>query len=314
MINFITLCLSVLMAATLLPQAQTQDQAPDQAQTQQAPFANVEIQTIQVDEGLYMLMGYGGNIGISSGEDGIFMIDDQFAPLTPKILAAIAKISPKPVKFLINTHWHADHTGGNMDHGKNGTIIVAHDNVYKRLTTDQFVQAFNLNVPASPKIALPVVSFSDTATFHMNGLHIQARHYAHAHTDGDSIIFFKNINAVHMGDIFWNGLYPLIDSGTGGSIYGMIDATAKVLKRVDEKTKIIPGHGPLANKDDLQNFHDMLVTVVEKVTPLAKKGLSLKEATAQDPLKELNATWGNGILKPDHFLSVIYQTIVDHNS
>ncbi|MBL4800468.1 MAG: MBL fold metallo-hydrolase [Emcibacter sp.] len=278
----------------------------------QDQFAGIEIKTIKVSEGIYMLEGSGGNIGIATGEDGIFMIDDQYSPLTPKILAAISKISDKPIKFLINTHWHFDHTGGNENLGNMDVVILAHDNVYKRLSAGQLMKDFDKQVPASPKVALPVVSFNDQVTFHLNDLHIQARHFAHAHTDGDSILFFKNKNVIHTGDIFFNGFYPYIDSGSGGSIYGMIDATATLLKLVDDTTKIIPGHGPLANKQDLQTFHDMLVQVVDNVTPLTRQGLSLEEATKRDPLKKLNKKWGNGFLKPDMFLSIIYQTIADH--
>lgn len=275
-------------------------------------FAKIEIKTTKVSDGIYMLEGSGGNIGIASGEDGIFMIDDQYSPLTPKILAAIKKISPKPIKFMINTHWHFDHTGGNENLGNIDVIIVAHDNVYQRLSTDQFIKAFDKQIPASPKVALPVVSFNDEVTFHLNDQHIQARHFAHAHTDGDSILFFKDKNVIHMGDIFFNGFYPFIDTSSGGSIYGVIDAATAILTQIDDKTKIIPGHGPLANKQDLQNYHDMLVQVVGAVTPLTRQGLSLEEATKRNPLKELNAKWGGGFLKPDMFLGIIYQTIADH--
>lgn len=299
MIRFISLTISIFIGLTSLLPAQN--------------FDEVEIKTIKVADGVYMLQGVGGNIGLSSGEDGIFMIDDQFSPLTPKILAAINAISPKPIRFLINTHWHYDHTGGNENLGNMGVVIVAHDNVYKRLSTDQFMKDFNKAVPASPKAALPVVSFNDEVTFHLNDQHIQARHFANAHTDGDSVIFFKGRNIIHTGDIFFNGFYPYIDSGAGGSIYGMIDTTAIILNMTDDKSKIMPGHGPLANKQDLQNFHDMLKQVVSAVTPLARQGLSLEDATKLDPLKDLNEKWGNGFLKPDNFLATIYQTIVERN-
>ncbi len=299
MIRVFTFCLSLFIGLTALSSAQD--------------FSKVEIKTIPVGDGIYMLQGAGGNIGISAGEDGVFMIDDQFSPLTPKILSAIANISKEPIKFMINTHWHFDHTGGNENLGKMGVIIVAHDNVYERLSTDQFIKAFKREVPATPKDGLPVVSFNDEVTFHMNGLHIKAQHVKNAHTDGDSIIIFKDKNIIHMGDTFFNGFYPFIDTGSGGSIYGMIDVAATLLTQVDDKSKIIPGHGPLANKQDLQNYHDMLVQAVNAVRPLTKKGLSLEEAIKLDPLKDLNEKWGGGFLKPDQFLGIIYQTIADHN-
>lgn len=298
MIRLITLNIIIFLSMSLSLFAQNYD--------------DVQIKTTTVTEGIYMLEGAGGNIGISSGVDGIFMIDDQYSPLTPKILDAIGAISTQPIRFLINTHWHGDHTGGNENLGKTGVVIVAHDNVYKRLSTDQFMKVFDRTVPASPKAALPVVSFNDKVTFHLNDQHIQAHHYPHAHTDGDSVIFFKDKNVVHTGDLFFNGFYPFIDSGAGGSIYGMIEATAHILSQIDDQTKIIPGHGPLAQKADLQAFHDMLVHVVNKVSPLAKQGLSLEDAIKADPLKEINPKWGNGFMKPDRFLGTIYQAIINH--
>ncbi len=298
--RLITLCLPLFMSLTVLSYGQDQ-------------FAKVEIKTTPLGDGIYMLQGSGGNIGISAGEDGVFMIDDQYSPLTPKILDAIAKISDKPVKFLINTHWHKDHTQGNENLGKKGVIIVAHDNVYERLSTDQFTKALNRESPAYPKVALPVISFNDAATFHLNGLHIQARHYAHAHTDGDSIIIFKDRNIIHTGDLFFNGFYPFIDHTAGGSIYGMIETTAVLLKLVDDKTKIIPGHGPLASKQDLQDFHDMLVRSVKIITPLVKNDLSLEDVTKKNPLKDLNKKWDNGHFDAEFYLGVIYQMIVEHN-
>ncbi|VAV87436.1 MBL-fold metallo-hydrolase superfamily [hydrothermal vent metagenome] len=278
----------------------------------QNKYDKVEITTIPVGHGIYMLQGAGGNIGVSAGEDGVFMIDDQYSPLTPKIIAAISKISDKPIRFVINTHWHGDHTGGNENLGKTDVIIVAHDNVYKRLSSDQFIKAFDRHVPAAPKAALPVISFNDKVTFHLNGLHIQARHFAPAHTDGDSMIFFKGTNIVHTGDIFFNHMYPFIDTSSGGTIYGMIEATATLLTQVDEETKIIPGHGPLANKADLQAYHDMLVRVVEILTPLAQKNIPIEKATEMKPLKELDDKWGGGFFKADMFLGTVYQTIIDH--
>ncbi len=299
MARFIAICISLILGVISLSHAQEN-------------YDSVVITTTKVGDNIYMLQGAGGNIGVVTGNDGVFMIDDQFSPLTPKILAAVAKISPEPIKFVLNTHWHFDHTGGNENLGKRDVIIVAHDNVYKRLSTDQFMKAFNKKIPASPKVALPVVTFNDQVTFHLNGIQIKTHHVDNAHTDGDSIIFFKDQNIIHTGDIFFNGFYPFIDASAGGSIYGMIKASADILSHIDDDTKIIPGHGPLGNKQDLQNFHDMLVAVVNVVTPLTKQGLSLEEATKLDPLKDLNKEWGNGFLKPAQFLGTVYQTIADH--
>ena len=174
-------------------------------------FEQVSIKTQKVSDNLYMLTGKGGNIGLSVGADGVFMIDDQFAPLSKKIQATIAKITNQPIKFVINTHWHFDHTGGNENMGKGDVIIVAHDKVRERMSHDNFIKAFNKKVPTSPKVALPVITFNDSVTFHLNNQEIQVIHQDNSHTDGDSIVFFKTANVVHMGDIFFNGLYPFID-------------------------------------------------------------------------------------------------------
>jgi len=283
-----------------------------QAETKEDRFAKVEIKTTKLTDNLYMLKGSGGNIGVSAGEDGIFMIDDQYAPLTDKILKALKEISDQPVRFIINTHWHFDHTGGNENLGKKDAVIVAHDNVYKRMSTEQFITAFDRHYDPSPKVALPVISFNDKVTFHLNGLNIKARHYPHAHTDGDSVILFKKNNVVHMGDIFFNKTYPFVDSSSGGSIYGMIAAVADILSMVDEETKIVPGHGPLANKADLQDYHDMLVQVVALLEPLAKEGMSADEAMAFDPLKPLNEKWAQGWMKADPMIKNVYPAILKH--
>ncbi len=299
MFRFISLCLTLFMGLTALSFAQDR-------------FANVEIKAVPVADGVYMLQGSGGNIGISVGEDGVFMIDDQFSPLTPKILAAIKEITDKPVKFLINTHYHGDHTGGNENLGNMDVVITAHDNVYRRLHAAQ-LKKIKEGEDAPSKAALPVITFNDGMTFHFNNLKIKAYHFANAHTDGDSVIHFKGANAAHMGDLFFNGFYPYIDSGSGGNIYGLIAAAAATLKQVDNETKIIPGHGPLASKQDLQGYHDMLVGVIETLTPLAKKGTSVEDVLKMNPLKDLNDQWGKGFMKPDRFLGIIYPMIVDHN-
>ena len=269
----------------------------------------VKITTTRVADGIYMLQGQGGNMGASVGEDGIVLIDDQYAPLTDKILTALGDISDRPLKFVINTHWHGDHTGGNENLGKKGVIIVAHDNVYERLNASQFQKVIGRKVAAAPKEALPVISFNDRATFHVNGLKLEARHFPYAHTDGDSILFFQHANVIHTGDIFFNGYYPYIDTNAGGSIHGLIKATETLLGMTDIHTKIIPGHGPLANRKNLEDYHLMLKRVVELVDPLVKQGLSLEEIQKRDPLKELNPDWGGGFMTPDRFLEAIYPTL-----
>src|SRR6266571_5451951 len=244
---------------------------------QDQDFSKVQVSTLKVTDGVYMLAGAGGNIGVSAGEDGVFLIDDEYAPLTDKIKAAIAAISDKPIRFLLNTHWHGDHTGGNENLGQGGVLIVAHENVRKRMSVEQFIETFKMKVPASPKAALPLVTFTDAVTFHLNGDEIHSFHVPPAHTDGDSIIHFRKSNVVHMGDCFFNGLYPFIDVSSGGSIDGMIGAADRVLGMTDAATKIMPGHGPLADRAALADFRDMLETVRARVQPMVAAGKTLEQ-------------------------------------
>lgn len=272
-------------------------------------FSQVEIKTIELGHGIYMLMGQGGNIGVSVGDDGVFMIDDQFAPLTPKIKAAIAQVSDKPIKFMINTHWHYDHTGGNENLGNDGVIIVAHDKVLQRMSKDGFIEAFNKKVPAAAKAALPVITFNDTVTFHLNELDIEVIHQSNAHTDGDSIILFKSANVIHMGDTFFNGLYPFIDGSSAGSVDGVLKAVDYVLGIADAKTKIIPGHGPLGDKKALQEYRKMLVTVSSRMKKLLDEGKSLEQIIALKPNADLDKKWGEAFLNPEVFLKVLYSAM-----
>ncbi len=217
---------------------------------------------------VYMIKGDGGNIGLCIGEDGTFLIDDQYAPLTEKILAAIKAVGGSHPKFLINTHYHGDHTGGNEKLGKGGTLIFSHDNVRERLSMGSFIEAFNMKRPGLAAEGLPVVTFSEDITFHLNGDTIRASHVPHAHTDGDSFIFFKEANVIHAGDFFFNGFYPFIDVDHGGSLKGMIKAVDHVLALAHGKTKIIAGHGPLADKAELGGYRQMLATAYECLSKL----------------------------------------------
>jgi cyclase len=275
----------------------------------QQDFSKVEITSEKLEEGVYMLKGAGGNIGLSVGADAAFLIDDQYAPLTPKIKAAVAALTNKPVKFVLNTHWHGDHSGGNKDFGESGTLIVAHENVRKRMSTEQFIEAYGMKTPASDPVALPVVTFNDTVTFHLNGDEIYAFHVAPAHTDGDTVVQFRKANVLHGGDTFFNGMYPFIDLSSGGSVSGMIAAADRMLALAGDATKIIPGHGPLATKADLKAYRDMLATARDRVGALVKEGKTLEQATAAKPLAELDAKWGQGFLKADPFVSILYKDL-----
>ena len=275
----------------------------------QQNFDNVQIEVVDVAEGVYMLVGRGGNIGVSVGDDGVFLIDDQYAPLTEKIKAAVATKSDQPIRFVVNTHWHGDHVGGNENMGEAGAILVAHENVRKRMSADQFMEAFNRTVPASPPGALPVITFTDAMTFHWNDDDLHVFHVEHAHTDGDAIIHFKEANAVHMGDTYFNGFYPFIDVSSGGGIDGMIGAADAVLALSDDATKIIPGHGPLSNKAELQAYRDMLATARDRIHKLVSEGKSQEEVVAAKPTSDLDAEWGGGFMQPDVWVGLVYMSL-----
>ena len=272
-------------------------------------FSKVEIKTQKLADGVYMLEGSGGNIGVGVGEDAAFLIDDQYAPLTPKILAAMAKLTDKPVKFVLNTHWHFDHTGGNENLGKAGSIIVAHENVRRRMSTDQFIAAFKQKIDASPKAALPVVTFADAVSLHLNGDDIHAFHVASAHTDGDTIVLFRKANVIHMGDVFFNLMYPFIDLSSGGSIDGTIVAVERALGMIDDKTRVIPGHGPLTDRAGLKAYRDALVGIRDAVRAGIQSGKTLPQIQEGKPSAKFDDVWGKGFLKPEQFVETVFLSL-----
>ena len=289
-LGFAALCAAVLLAAPAFAQDD---------------FSKVEIQTEKLSDTVHMMTGSGGNLGVSVGEDGVFLIDDQFAPLTPKIQAAIAKLSAKPVKFVLNTHWHFDHTGGNENLGKAGAVIVAQENVRKRLSKDGFIAFLGMKTKAEPPIALPTVTFTRDMSFQMNGEEIRAFHVPRAHTDGDTVVHFVKSDVIHTGDIFFNKLYPFIDTSSGGSVAGVLAAADRVLRMAGDKTKIIPGHGPLGTKADLKNYRDMLADVSERVAGQLKQGKKVDEVVATKPSAKYDELWGKGFLAPEKFVAML---------
>ena len=270
---------------------------------------DVQIQTVAVATGVHMLVGSGGNIGVSSGPDGVFVIDDQFAPLTEKIVAAIRGFSDRPIRFVVNTHWHFDHVGGNENLGNMGALIVAHNNVRERMSVEQVMEALGQTVPPSPDKALPVVTFSEAVTFHLNGDQLNVFHVPHAHTDGDAIIRFRTANVLHMGDTFFNGLYPFIDLGSGGNVRGMIAAADAALAVADANTKIIPGHGPLASRADLERYRALLVTARDRVAAAIAKGHTLDQIKAAKPMAEYDEAWGGTFINPEQFVEFVYRSL-----
>jgi glyoxylase-like metal-dependent hydrolase (beta-lactamase superfamily II) len=261
-----------------------------------------------------MLKGRGGNIAVSAGADGVFIIDDQLEPLTEQLLAAIRQIDERPVRFVINTHYHGDHVGGNEALGQAGSVIIAHDNIHRRMSSDQFNHFFDDTTPAWPADALPVVTFNDKVTLHLNGEPVTAHHVPRGHTDGDSIVHFPQSNVLHMGDIFFNGLYPYIDLDGGGSIQGMIAAVDAGITLADENTKVIPGHGPMSDRAGLIEYRGFLIEARDKVQALVDEGRSLEEAIAAKPTAKWDAALGGVWITPDQLTTFIYNSLtgVDH--
>lgn len=276
---------------------------------QRDDMPDVEIETQAVAPGLHLLTGRGGNMAVCTGPDGAFLIDDQYAPLTARIQAAVGALDPGPIRFVLNTHWHSDHTGGNENLGKAGALLVAHANVRRRLSTEQYMAAFKSKTPPSPEGAWPVVTFSDSISFHLNGQDIRAWHAHNAHTDGDAIVFFPKINAVHMGDVFFNGMYPFIDVSSGGSIDGVIAAVSRVLGVVDAQTKVIPGHGAVTDRAGLQAYHAMLVEVRAAMAKEIAAGKNLEQIQAAKPAAKYDATLGGGFIKPDKFVEILHSDL-----
>jgi cyclase len=268
-----------------------------------------KLETLKLTEGLYLITGPGGNIALMVGTSGVFLVDDQIAPMTPQLKKAIAAVTPKPVRLVFNTHWHGDHTGGNAVLGGEGAIIVAHENVRKRMSSEQFSAMFNRKVPPSPEPALPVITFSDSLAFHLNGDDIEVVHAEPAHTDGDSIVFFKKANVLHMGDTFMSSGYPFIDLSSGGSVDGIIKAADRGLALAQPSTKIIPGHGPVADREKLKSYRDMVVTIRDRVKKLAAAGKSLAEVQATNPSAEFDAAWGTAFIRGPQLIETIYQSV-----
>jgi cyclase len=268
-------------------------------------FSQVEVKASPVAGKIHMLQGAGGNIGVSVGPDGILIVDDQYAPLSEKIQTALRGLGDGKLRFVLNTHWHGDHTGGNATFGAQAPIL-AHTNVRKRMATEQRV--FGEVVPPSPAGALPVVTYDDGVSIHFNGEEIRAVHFPHGHTDGDTVVFFTGSNVVHLGDDFFAGRFPFVDLASGGSVTGLRENIDKVLAQVPDDVKVIPGHGPLSTKKDLAAYRDMLVETTAIVQERIKAGQSL-EQIKKAGLPEKWNEWGSGFIKTDFWLETVYQSL-----
>jgi len=269
----------------------------------------IEYRTTPLSDTVTLVEASGGNVAVSAGDDGVFVIDDQYKPNIDPLLAAIGGISAAPVRFVINTHYHGDHVGGNEAIGAGGGIIIAHDNIRKRMSEAAFNHFMGRETPAWPNGALPVVTFNDRVTLHLNGEPVTAYHVPRGHTDGDSIIHFPTSNVLHMGDIFFNGLYPYIDLDAGGTVQGLIEAVELGLELADADTKIIPGHGPLTDRAGMLAYHAMLVEIRDRVRALVDEGMNLAQVVAARPTAQWDAELGNAFIKPDSLVIFVYNSL-----
>jgi glyoxylase-like metal-dependent hydrolase (beta-lactamase superfamily II) len=254
----------------------------------------VEVSIQRLSETIFVLFGVGGNIAVSAGHDGVFIVDDQFSEHGDAIVGAIGDLSDQPIRYVINTHWHFDHTDGNKYFGDRGSIIIAHQNARQRLLTGGNLRAVNRYTPPAPAKALPVVTFSESLSLHLNGEEAQVVYLEPGHTDGDAIVFFKGSNVLHAGDVVRNGMYPLADLGSGGAINGLIDAVDEILAMIDEKTIVIPGHGPVFDKGGVLEYKEMCIALRDRVAQMKKNGMTLEEVIAARPTAEFDEKWNKG--------------------
>ena len=274
---------------------------------QETDYSKVQIKATKVAGNVYMLEGAGGNIGVSVGTDGILIVDDEFAPLADKIRASLKTLGQGKLRFILNTHWHGDHTGGNVAFGPEAPII-AHDNVRQRLSTEQKSEFFKSTTPPSPPEALPVITFDQSLSVHFNGEEIRAIHFPHGHTDGDSVIFFTGSNVVHLGDDFFSGSFPFVDLESGGSVEGLITNIATLLEKIPAGAKLIPGHGPISTLDDLKSYHRMLVETTGIVRQKIAAGKTLAQIKSEGLPAEWSS-WGAGFIKTDMWLELVYRSL-----
>ncbi|HEU4714452.1 MAG TPA: MBL fold metallo-hydrolase [Pyrinomonadaceae bacterium] len=273
----------------------------------QTDYSKVVIKATKVAGNVYMLEGSGGNIGVSVGNDGILIVDDQFAPLADKIRASLKELNPGKLRFILNTHWHPDHTGGNPAFSPEAPII-AHDNVRKRLQTEQRSEFMKRTFPAASKEALPVITFDKSLAVHFNGEEIRAIHFPQGHTDGDSVVFFTTSNVVHLGDDFFAGRFPYVDIDSGGSVEGLAKNIGELVAKIPADAKLIPGHGAISTLDDLKAYHRMLVATTDIVRKKIAAGKTLDQIKSEG-LPDEWKPWGSGFIKTDQWLELVHRSL-----
>lgn len=290
----LAISLAALLAAAAMPVTAQDEPEP-------------EVRLESVAPGVHALFMAGGNIGVSTGADGVFLIDDQYAGATPKILEALATLHPAPPRFVINTHWHGDHTGGNENLAAKGSIIVAHDAVRVRMSSKQFSDFLQRETPASPTGALPVVTFNDSLSLHVNGDELRGMHAPHAHTDGDVFIHFRKANVIHTGDLVFSGMYPFIDIDSGGSVAGVVAAVDTMLGLADERTRIIPGHGELIDRAGLRAYREMLAVTSGRVRELVVAGKTVDEVLAARPNADYDDKLAWSFITAERYARILYR-------
>ncbi len=301
--------ISLAVFALFVPATVTAHEHESHREQVEKKVATPQADVVAVRGPISMIQAGGGNIGIFSGDDGVFMIDSSYAENNPAVDAAIMTITEQPVKILMNTHWHQDHTGGNAHQNEKGAKLIAHENVYKRLKEGQTITAFDKVVPPAAAEALPEETFKEASEMRLNGHTLKIIPVSSAHTDGDSFVFWPELNVIQTGDLFFNGFWPFIDGSSGGDIYGMIAATDQMLMLADEETRIIPGHGPLANRADLQGYNAMLREVADRVSTAQSQEQSLDQFLAGWPLSDYEEEWGDGFLPTEKFVRIVWDVI-----
>jgi cyclase len=297
-------------AAALTPRWIRAQAAPptDRLAQMRAAAAGTPIKTTKLYDNIWLLQGAGGNMAVQTGKDGIILIDSSFASAVPHIREAMAAVSSDAPHALVNTHWHVDHVDGNEGMHATGFHVIAHEKTKTRMSQPAEMKLLHISLPAYPEGALPSTTFESSMHHNHNGDSVELVHYDPAHTDTDIYIHFQNADVLHLGDIFFNGMYPFIDEGSGGSIGGTISAAEKSIALAGDKTRIIPGHGPLGNKADLRSYIEMLSTVRDKVAALKKSGASEQDVLAKKPTADLDAQWAHGG-SPDMFVGIVYRTV-----